>query len=55
MKKQVIICCPTYENMTEHDLKEIENLLDFKKRYKKYLAEKGRYNKEPWSNIKRKT
>ena len=44
MKKQVIIFCPTYENMTEHDLKEIENLLDFKKRYKKYLAEKGRYN-----------
>lgn len=42
MKKQIIICCPTYKNMTKQDLKEINNLLDFKKRYKEYLIEHKR-------------
>ena len=41
-KTQVIICCPTYEGMTKKDLKEINNLLNFKKRYKKYLKEKSK-------------
>ena len=35
-KKQVVICCPTYENMTEQDKKEIYNLLEFKKRLKEW-------------------
>lgn len=37
MEKQIVICCPTYENITKQDLKEIYNLLDLKKRYKEYL------------------
>lgn len=32
-KSIVIICCPTYENITEHDKQEIYNLLMFKERY----------------------
>jgi hypothetical protein len=31
---QVVICCPTPKGMTQKDKKEIENLLNFKKRYK---------------------
>jgi hypothetical protein len=41
-KTQVIICCPTYEGMTKKDLKGIDDLLRFKKRYKKYLKEKSK-------------
>ena len=32
-KSIIVICCPTYENMTEHDKKEIYSLLKFKERY----------------------
>ena len=39
-KTQIIICCPTFENLTKKDKKEIDNLLNFKKRYKKYLKER---------------
>lgn len=45
-KKQVIICCPTYENMTEQDKKEIYNLLAFKKRYKECLNEQKRHQSD---------
>jgi len=41
-KTQVIICCPTYDGMTKKDLKGIDDLLRFKKRYKKYLKEKSK-------------
>ena len=37
---QVIICCPTPKDMTRKDKKEIENLLNFKKRYKAYKESK---------------
>ena len=39
MKKQIVICCPTYENITKQDKREIYNLLNFKKRYKEWLNE----------------
>ena len=39
-KTQVIICCPTCENLTKEDRKQIDNLLNFKKRYKEYLKER---------------
>ena len=42
--KQIIICCPTYENMTKKDLYEIENLLAFKKRFSEHLKEKEKKN-----------
>ena len=32
-KSVIIICCPTSENLTEHDKKEIYSLLRFKERY----------------------
>ena len=37
MKKQIIICCPSSENMTGKDKKEIYNLLVFKEWYKNFL------------------
>lgn len=42
MKKQIVICCPSYKNLTKQDLKEINDLLLFKKRYKKYLTEQNK-------------
>lgn len=32
-KSIIVICCPTYEDITEHDKQEIYSLLRFKERY----------------------
>lgn len=34
--KQIVICCPSAEHITEHDKREIYNLLEFKKRLKDF-------------------
>lgn len=47
MKKQVVVvCCPSSENMTKKDKKEIYNLLIFKERYENFLKNKERKEKE---------
>ena len=40
-EKVIVICCPTYENMTEKDKQEIYNLLKFKEQIKKLRGNKN--------------
>ena len=47
---QVIICCPSSESMTEQDRKEIYNLLEWKKKIKRF-KKKGLTNQKASSII----